>query len=62
MSMTLDKEQVHRIVEQLPNNATIEDLMYRLYVLETVQQGLLESEAGLGKPSSEIRARYENRE
>jgi hypothetical protein len=41
---------------------TIEDLKdkltYMLFVLENVRQGLQQSQTGLGKPSSEIRAKY----
>jgi hypothetical protein len=39
---------------------TIEELKYKLYVLENVRQGLQQSNVGLGKPSAEVRAKYAN--
>jgi hypothetical protein len=37
--MTL-KEQLHKIVDDLPGEDTIEAMQYRLYVLQKVRRGL----------------------
>ena len=33
------KEQIQTILKNLPDNCTLEDVQYHLYVLEKVQQG-----------------------
>lgn len=45
MQTTMDKEQAYRLVEQLPQNATWEDLMYEIYVRQAIEAGLGDSEA-----------------
>ena len=34
------KKQAHRIVDRLPEKATWDDLMYRLYVRQTIEKGM----------------------
>ena len=34
------KENARKIIDQLPDDATIDDLMYELYVNEKIQNGL----------------------
>ena len=51
------KEQAHRLIDALPEEATWEDLMYGLYVRQAVEQGLEDSEAGRVIPVDEVRAR-----
>jgi len=34
------REEVESLLERLPSDASIEDLQYRLYVIEKVQHGL----------------------
>jgi hypothetical protein len=58
MPQTLSKEQAHRIVDQLPPEATWEDLMREIYVREVIEKGLADSHAGRTKDVREIRARY----
>jgi predicted transcriptional regulator len=40
------KERVIEAVRELPDNATVEDAMERLYVLAKIQKGLEQAEAG----------------
>jgi hypothetical protein len=40
------KKQVQDIIRQLPNDCTIEDIQYRLYVLETVQKRIAMADRG----------------
>jgi predicted transcriptional regulator len=51
------KEEARRLVEALPDEATWDDLMYRVYVRQAVEQGLADSEAGRVVPVEEVRAR-----
>ena len=40
------KEEARRLVEALPDDSTWEDLMYQIYVRETIEAGLADSKAG----------------
>jgi RNAse (barnase) inhibitor barstar len=37
------KEEAHKLVESLPDDASWEDLMYKIYVHESIQRGLEDS-------------------
>ena len=52
------REEARRIVDQLPEGATWEDLMYRIYVREAIEAGLADSEAGRTVPVAEVRKQY----
>lgn len=52
------KYEAQRLVESLPDHATWEDLMYRIYVRETIEAGLEDSEAGRVVEVSEVRRRF----
>ncbi len=45
MEATL-KEQAHQLLDQMPENATFEDLMHELYELRSIERGLADAEAG----------------
>jgi hypothetical protein len=47
-----------RLVEQLPEDATWEDLQYAIYLRQAVNRGLEDSVAGRGKTSDEVRAHF----
>lgn len=40
------KDEARRLVEALPDDSTWEDLMYQIYLRETIEAGLADSEAG----------------
>lgn len=40
------KEEARRLIENLPDDSTWEDLMYQIYVRESIESGLADSEAG----------------
>ncbi len=42
------KQQVHELVDHLPDDATWDDVMYRIAVRRSIEIGLRESEAGEG--------------
>jgi predicted transcriptional regulator len=51
------KEQVIRMVEDLPEDATIDDVMAELYFKLQVDAGLKELDEGKGIPHEEIEKR-----
>jgi predicted transcriptional regulator len=55
------KPDARRIVDELPDTATWEDLMYEIYVRESIEAGLADVEAGRvvshEEAESRIRAR-----
>ena len=58
MSTVLKKEDAHKLIDELPVNATWDDLMHEIYVRETIEKGLANSHAGHIKESSEVRKKY----
>ena len=47
------KEEVHSILNRLPDNCTLEDVQYHLYVVEKIQKGI-EREKNEGAISQEV--------
>ena len=45
------KAEAHRLVDELPQDATWEDLMYKIYVRQAIEAGLEDSEADASQPS-----------
>ncbi len=58
MSTIVSKEDAHRLIHQLPANATWDDLMHELYVREAIEKALEDSKAGKAKDVAEIRWKY----
>jgi len=58
MSTVVRKENAHKLVDHLPNNATWDDLMHEIYVREAIENGMEDSKAGRTKNVSEIRKKY----
>ena len=58
MSNLVRKEDAHRLVDQLPDNATWDDLMHEIYVREAIEKGLSDSKEGRTKDVKEIREKY----
>ena len=52
------KNEARRLVEQLSDEATWEDLMYEIYVRQTIEAGLEDSRAGRVLPVDEVRAKF----
>ena len=52
------KAQAHRLVDNLPDSATWEDVMYRIYVRETVEAGIKDSDAGRTVNVKEVRKKF----
>ena len=58
MSTSNIKEEARRLVENLPDNATWDHLMYQIYVRQAVEAGLQDSEAGRIVDVKEVRSRF----
>lgn len=52
------KTEARRIVDQLPDDATWEDLHYEIYFRQAVEAGLRDSCAGRTVPHDEARRRF----
>ncbi|MBW4670746.1 MAG: hypothetical protein KME60_25815 [Cyanomargarita calcarea GSE-NOS-MK-12-04C] len=40
------KEEARKLIDKLPENSTWDDLMYQIYVRQTIEAGLADSKAG----------------
>ncbi|MCX7049829.1 MAG: hypothetical protein NTX50_30645 [Candidatus Sumerlaeota bacterium] len=58
MPNTLDKSEVHHLIDRLPNTATYDDLMQEIYEIQAIKEGLADSEAGRTNDVREIRKKY----
>jgi hypothetical protein len=54
----IKKEEAHKLIDNLPSNATWDDLIHEIYVREVIERGLSDSEAGRTKSVKEVRAKY----
>jgi predicted transcriptional regulator len=52
------KEKVHQLLDNLPDSATWEDLMHRIYVRETIEAGIKDSDQGRIVDVKEVRKRF----
>jgi predicted transcriptional regulator len=58
MSSTNVKQEARRLVDNLLENATWDDLMYEIYVRQAIEAGLADSEAGRTLDVKEVRAKF----
>ena len=54
----LVKEQAKHLLEQLPDDATWEDLKYAIFIHQTVETGAKNIAAGQFQTSEEVRGRF----
>ena len=52
------KHEIVRAIQDLPDDATVEDVMERLYFLAKVDRGLEQSESEKTISNDEIKARF----
>ena len=52
------KEKAYRLLDELSESATWDDLMYKIYVRQTIEAGLEDSDAGRTTDVKELRARF----
>lgn len=55
------KQEAHRLVDQLPPDASWDDLMYEVYVRQAVEAGLADADAGRSVSHEEAVARLRRR-
>ncbi len=53
------KSEIIQAIQDLPDDATLEDAMERLYFLAKIERGLAQSEAGETISHAEIKARFQ---
>ena len=53
----LTKEQVLKVIQDLPADATVEDAMEQLYLPRKIERGIAQAEAGRRIPQEEARRR-----
>jgi len=58
MTKSLAKEEAHRLVDNLPDSATWDDLIHEIYVRQVIERGLADSDAGRTKDVREIRNKH----
>jgi len=58
MASTNVKQEARRLVDNLPENATWDDLMYEIYVRQAIEAGMADSEAGRTLDVKEVRAKF----
>jgi len=52
------KKEAYRLLEKLPENATWDDLMYEIYVRQTIEAGIEDSKADRTIDVKEVRAKF----
>jgi predicted transcriptional regulator len=56
------KQQAHALIDQLPDDATWHDVAEALALMEDIEAGLAESDAGLGVDTETLRKQFGLRE
>lgn len=51
--------QAYKLVDNLPDSATWEDVMYRIYVREAVEAGIKDSDGGRTVDVKEVRKKFD---
>jgi len=52
------KQQAHKLLDNLPESATWEDLMYRIYVRQAIEAGIKDSDQGRTLSVKEVRKKF----
>jgi len=52
------KQKVHALMDRLPDDASLRDMAEALSVVEDIEAGLSESDAGLGVDTATLRKRF----
>lgn len=48
------KQEALGVIQRLPDNTNIEEIMYRLYVLENIRRGQEDAAQGKTQPAEEV--------
>jgi hypothetical protein len=52
------KQEAKRLVDELPDDATWDDLMYTIYVRQSIEAGIRDADAGRVLSVDEVRTRF----
>jgi len=52
------KEQAHQLLDNLPDSATWDDVMYRIYVRQAIEAGVKDSDEARTIDVKEVRKRF----
>lgn len=52
------KQEAKRLIDKLPENMTWDDLMHEIYVRQSIEAGLADSEAGKTIEVADVRMRF----
>lgn len=55
--MLTAKEEVQKILDQLPDDANLEDIQYHIYVVQNVERGLKDLDEGRVVSHEEVKQR-----
>lgn len=58
MAQVMKKDEAHKIIDRMPNNATWDDLMREIYIREVIERGLSDSREGRTAEVKEVRSKY----
>ena len=58
MPITMVRDQAHKLVDRMPEDASWDDLMHEIYVREVLEQGLTDSKAGRSKDVRDVRKKF----
>ena len=50
------KDTVRALLDRLPNDCSLDDVLYHLYVVQAVDRGLADADAGLVIPHEKVAA------
>jgi hypothetical protein len=52
------KQEAHRLLDNLPDKATWDDLMYQIYVRQAIEAGIKDSDESRTVDVNEVRKRF----
>lgn len=52
------KQEAKRLIDKLPENMTWDDLMHEIYVRQSIEAGLADSEAGKTIEVADVRVKF----
>ncbi|MBI4753819.1 hypothetical protein HY793_05585 [Candidatus Desantisbacteria bacterium] len=58
MQATTIREEAYHLLERMPENATWDDLMYKIYVRQAIEDGLEDSKAGRTIDVKDVRDKF----
>ena len=56
--MSTIKEEAHKVIDSLPENATWDDLMYELYVRQKIEAGIRAADEGRVISHEQVKQRF----